>query len=327
MVDRVERLTNLLALLLETPEPLSLIEITAELAAQYPEGQQARRASFERDKAALREIGIPIETEIVGGGPYAGQTRYRIDRGRYELSDLELHPDEVRALQVAVATVRSDAGKDGLWKVGGALGASLDDAPPLSAVVPDRPELPAIRDAVGRRATIRFVYRGETRAVDPWGLLLRGGFWYVTGHDHDRGERRTFRVDRMEGGPGAIEVGEPSSFTRPADFDPRTAFPSDPKQIGHDPADAREATVLVDALRAGAVERELGAARVIERRDDGSIEVSVPAGNVDAFRSWILGLLDHAIVLAPADARAAVVDWLSNIAAVAPTDRPSAEER
>lgn len=314
MVDRVERLTNLLALLLETREPLSLIQITAELAGQYPDGQQARRASFERDKAALRQIGIPIETEILGGGPYAGQTRYRIDRRRYELSDLDLHPDEVRALQVAVATVRSDAGKDGLWKVGGALGVSLDDAPPLSAVVPDRPELPAIRDAVSRRSPITFVYRGETRTVDPWGLLLRGGFWYVTGHDHDRAERRTFRVDRMDGGARAIEAGEPSSFTRPPDFDPRTAFPSDPKQIGHDPTDAGEATVLVDALRAGAVERELGADRVTERRDDGSIEVLVPSGNVDAFRSWILGLLDHAVVLGPPDARASVVDWLSNIA-------------
>ncbi len=117
MTDRVERLTNLLALLLETIEPLSLVQIGAELAGHYPVGQNARRASFERDKAALREIGVPIETEIVAGGSYAGQTRYWIDRRRYELSDLELHPDEVRALQVAVATVRSDAGKDGLWKI------------------------------------------------------------------------------------------------------------------------------------------------------------------------------------------------------------------
>jgi proteasome accessory factor B len=312
VTDRVERLTNLLALLLETTEPLSLVQIGAELAGHYPEGQNARRAAFERDKAALREIGVPIETEIVGGGPYAGQTRYRIDRRRYELSDLELHPDEVRALQVAVATVRSDAGKDGLWKVGGAIGASFDEAPPLSAVVPDRPELPVIREAVSRRAAIRFSYRGEPRSVDPWGLLLRGGFWYVIGHDHDRDERRTFRVDRMD--DGEIDVGDASTFTRPPGFDPRTAFPADPKQIGHDPADAVEATVLIDAVRAEAVERELGSGRVRVRRPDGSIEVLVPAGNVGAFRSWILGLLEHAVVLGPPDARAAVVGWLTAVA-------------
>ncbi|MDX2379411.1 MAG: WYL domain-containing protein [Acidimicrobiia bacterium] len=312
MADRVERLTNLLALLLETVEPLSLVEIGAELAGQYPDKQGARRASFERDKAALREIGVPIETEIIAGGPYAGQTRYWIDRRLYELSDLDLHPDEVRALQVAVATVRSDAGKDGLWKLGGSLAASVDEPPPLSAVVPDRPELPLIREAVSRRAAIRFSYRGDHRQVDPWGLLLRGGFWYVIGHDHDRGERRTFRVDRMDG--GNVEVGDPSTFVRPAGFDPRTAFPADPKQIGHDPADASEATVLIDAVRATAIERELGSDRVTHRRDDGSIEVLVPAGNVDAFRSWMLGLLDHAVVLGPAEARSIVVDWLTAIA-------------
>lgn len=329
MVDRIERLTNLLALLLETAEPLSLIQIASELAGQYPDGEQARRASFERDKAALREIGVPIDTEIVAGGPYAGQTRYRIDRRHYELADLDLHPDEVRALQVAVATVRSDAGKDGLWKVGGALVASPeDDPPPLSAVVPDRPELPAIRDAVSRRAAITFPYRDEMRHVDPWGLLLRGGFWYVIGHDRDRGERRTFRVDRITGGPAAIEIGEPGAFERPPGFDPRTAFPADPKQIGHDPGDAVEATVRIDPIRAAAVERELGGDRVVERHGDGSIDVSVPAGNLAAFRSWILGLLDHAVVVSPRSIRDGVVEWLVDVSRPdqAPTD-PRGEAR
>ena len=65
VVDRVERLTNLLALLLETNEPLSLIEIAGELRGQYPEGEVARRQAFERDKAAWRDIGVPIEQEIV----------------------------------------------------------------------------------------------------------------------------------------------------------------------------------------------------------------------------------------------------------------------
>ena len=67
MADRVERLTNLLALLLETSEPLSLVQIADELTGQYPDAKTARRAAFERDKAVLRDIGVPIEQEIVGG--------------------------------------------------------------------------------------------------------------------------------------------------------------------------------------------------------------------------------------------------------------------
>lgn len=310
MVDRVERLTNLLALLLETNEPLSLIEIAGELRGQYPEGDVARRQAFERDKAALRELGIPIESEVVGGGSFAGQSRYRIDRRAYELADLDLAPDEMRALQVAVAAVRtgSGIGQEAIWKLGGALG---DVRPAVSASLPERPELPALRGAIAARAAVEFSYRGEHRTVDPWGLLLRGGFWYVIGHDHERGGQRTFRVDRFD--TDEIAVGEPGSFERPASFDPRSAFPADPKQIGHDAFDGVDARVRVDAVRAAAVERELGAERVVERGDDGSIVVTVPASNLPAFRSWVLGLLDHAVVLDPADVRNEIVRWLEDL--------------
>jgi len=316
-VDRVERLTNLLALLLETVEPLSLVQIAAELDGQYPDKDQSRRASFERDKAALRDIGVPIDTEIVAGGPYAGQTRYSIDRRSYELTDLDLDPDEVRALQVAVAAVRTgtSASKDAIWKLGGALGSAR---PAVSAVVPARPELPTLRAAVASKSTITFGYRGERRMVDPWGLLLRSGFWYVIGHDHDRGERRTFRVDRFDGTTADIEVGPPAAFQRPASFDPRTALPVDPKEIGV-ADDHVDAIVEVDAIRAVAVEAELGSERVTERLADGSVRFRVPAGNGPAFRSWLLGLLDHAQVVEPASVRADITGWLRD--AVAATER------
>ena len=314
MVDRIERLTNLLALLLETSRPLSLVEIAGELDGQYPENERSRRASFERDKSALRSIGVPIETEIVGGGPFAGQTTYRIDRRAYELADLDLTPEEMRALQVAVAAVRTDSGQEAIWKLGGALD---DERPPVSAIIPERLELPAIRTAVAVRAPIEFSYRGEPRTLDPWGLLLRGGFWYVIGHDHARGERRTFRVDRFDAVDGdrsdSVRVGAHGSFERPASFDPRTAFPADPKQIGQGAGESVDALVRIHALRADAIERELGAARVVERSDDGSVLVSVPAGNLPAFRSWVLGLLDHAVVESPPEIRQHVIDWLRDV--------------
>ena len=314
MADRVERLTNLLALLLETVEPLSLIEIASELGSQYPDGERARRAAFERDKSALRAIGVPIETEILAGGPYSGQTRYRIDRRSYELADLELDADEMRALQVAVAATRTDSsvGQDAIWKLGGDFGA---ERAPISANLPHRPELPMIRAAVAARAPIEFSYRGVRRRLDPWGLLLRGGFWYVIGHDHQREQERTFRVDRFEGGTANVLAGDPDSFERPSSFDPRSAFPADPKQIGHASEEGIEALVEIDAVRALAVERELGEERVQDRRDDGSITVLVPASNISAFRSWVLGLLDHAEVLEPPEVREHIVAWLAEVVA------------
>ena len=312
MADRVERLTNLLALLLETSEPLSLVQIAAGLEGQYPDQDGARRQAFERDKAALRELGIPIDTEIVAGGPYAGQTRYRIERRKYELADLALDSDEMHALQVAVAAVRtgSGSGQQAIWKLGGALD---DEHPPVSASVPDRPELPVIRAAVASRSTVEFGYRGARRRLDPWGLLLRGGFWYVVGHDHDRRDQRTFRVDRFDGGVDGITVGPTETFERPGSFDPRAAFPADPKQIGQGVDDSVDATVLIDALRAPAAVRELGESRVVRRHPDGSVELLVPAANLDAFRSWLLGLLQHVTVLSPPEVRQHVVAWLQAV--------------
>jgi len=308
MAERVERLTNLLALLLETPQPLSLVEIAGELTGQYPDGATARRGAFERDKAALREIGVPIEQEIVAGGEYAGQTRYWIDRQRYELRDLDLAEDEARALQVAMAATRpgSTSGQEALWKLGAGV---LDHSAPVAAVLPDAPSLPVLRDAVTGRTSVRFRYREVERTVDPWGLLLRDGFWYVIGFDHGRSERRTYRIDRIEGGVEAIPD---STFERPVGFDPRTAIPHDPKLIG-----ATEtvpiARVRIDGERARAAVRDLAEDRVLSRDEDGSVEVEVPCANLPAFRSWLLGFAEHAEVLAPADVRDHIIEWLEAV--------------
>lgn len=305
-VDRVERLTNLLALLLETTRPLSLVEIAGALDGQYADKENTRRAAFERDKAALREIGVPIESTVLTGG-LAGVSAYWIDRDRYELTDLHLEPDEMRALQVAVAAVRPSQGREALWKLGldTIEGEAAGDVA-VTASVPELPGLPALRDASARRATVTFEYRGKQRRLDPYGLLLRTGFWYVVGHDHEHGEQRTYRVDRIA---GDVEADEETSFERPEGFDLRTAFPVDPKELGADGEHA-VAVVRVDVARAAGVERELGAERVIARSADGSIEVEVPCANLPAFRSWVLGLVDHAEVIGPPVVRAAVVEWL-----------------
>lgn len=309
MTDRVERLTNLLALLLETPEPLSLTQISFELAGQYPERLQARRAAFERDKAALREIGVPIEQEIVSGGDDAGQTRYWIDRDRYELTGLDLDPDETRALQVAMAATRpgSATGQEALWKLGGGV---LDGGAAIAAIVPDAAALPALRDAVVGGTSVRFEYRGVRRRVDPWGVLLQSGFWYLVGFDHERDDRRTFRIDRIV---GDVTFAEPVTVPRPADFDPTSALPGDPKLIGVT-GEISHAAVWVHPERAAAVVREVGDANVVERRSDGSVVVSVPCANLPAFRSWVLGFLEYAEVLGPDDVRADVIGWLEAIA-------------
>ncbi|MBA3606540.1 MAG: WYL domain-containing protein, partial [Acidimicrobiia bacterium] len=222
---------------------------------------------------------------------------------------LDLEPDERRALQVAVAAVRPAAGQDALWKLGAEV---VDAGAAVTAVVPEVAGLPILREAAARRAAVAFRYHGRDRRLDPYGLLLRGGFWYVVGRDHEHDEVRTYRVDRVEGG---VVGSQGPSFERPDGFDLRTAFPADPKRIGVDAEDA-VALVRVGAPRAVAVERELGAARVTQRHPDGTIDVEVPCANAAAFRSWLLGLLEHGEVLEPPPVRAEVIAWLEGLAGI-----------
>jgi proteasome accessory factor B len=308
VADPTERLTKLIALLLESSRAMTFEEIADELVDQYTGTESARRAQFERDKAVLRAEGIPFEMTVVVGGDKAGATAYRIERTAYELPPLALELDEKRALQLALATVHIDPGAatGALWKLG------TDDeggAAPVSATLPDVPQLPSLFDAEARRALVSFRYHGKARTVEPWALLFRNGFWYLVGRDRGAGEQRVFRADRIE---GAVSVGEPGAFTPPEDFDARAAVSTDAKSLGG--GEPMEALVLVDGSRAAKVRREVGEDAVAESRADGSVIVRVPCTNMPAFRSWVLGLLEHAEVVSPPSVRDDVVAWLKAMA-------------
>lgn len=298
----IERITSLLALLLERRTALTMRQISHELRDMYPTGAVALRGAFERDKALLRDVGVPIETEVLGGDQ-AGETAYRIDRARYELTGLQLDDDERRALQVAVAASRSDAGQEGVWKLGG----SVVQASSVVANVPQLAALPTLRQAVGDHHTVTFRYHGAPRRLDPYGLLLRRGFWYVVGHDHGHAERRTYRVDRIE---GDVAIESASTFRPPSDFSAADAFPADPKLLGDD--DGRVAQVAVYGDLAALVGRELGDDAVDRSvaAQPGRTVFSVPFTNIDAFRSWLFGLGTHAEVLGPPELRDSIIQWL-----------------
>ena len=300
----VERATNLITVLLETPVPLTLEQIVHAMPGQFPEGADACRAAFERDKKMLRAMGIPIDTEVLGGND-AGRTTYRIDRRRYELADLDLAEDERKALHMAVAASRNSEARWGALK----LGADGRMASAVVAELPDLEHLPVLREAAARRCEVTFSYHGSLRTLHPYTLLKRDGFWYVLGFDVGADQVRTYRVDRIE---NSVERGAGDAFERPVDFDPSTVFPSDPRTLGD--SSGAVATVRVDSGRASQVEAE-GGTTVVARHADGSIDVEVPCASVDAFRSWLFGLGTHGVVLGPADVRAEVIGWLQALAA------------
>ena len=301
---------NLLALLVDRNRPLTLRQVRQELGKQYPNSDEAARAAFERDKAALREMGIPIETKTLGGDS-AGEVTYWVNRSNYELSDLKLSDDERIALQLAVATVRLGAqhGEEALWKLGGEK-VLRPTAVSVNIGFVDQ-NMSAITDAVMQRRTLNFDYKSEKRQVDPYGMLSRSGFWYLIGFDHLRKDQRVFRVDRIE---GKVSAGQMRAFKTPAGFDVAAAVPTEKQMMAAGDGEVTTATVLVDASLAAGVRNEFGDAAIIRERPDRSIEFAIPCANMSAFRLWLFAMVENAEVLEPASVRNQVIQWLERLA-------------
>lgn len=305
--DRFERVTNLVTYLLNREHGATLNEIVEELPG-WPTGVEARRRAFERDKKVLRDEGIPLVEE---GG------RYRIPADQYYLPDLDLTPDEQVALRLAVAAVPLGGESAGLalhkLTLGGSAGAGeWQGSASVIAALDEQPLLPLLHAAVRQRQVVEFRYRDGIRRVEPSLLFFRDGNWYLTGHDQGRGGAlRSFRVDRIAGGAGDVVVSAAGAFER-RPTSPGEAMPREPWLIGGDERDT--AVVDVDVVLAAKAVVDAGGRGSIEHRADGSVRITMDVTNRAAFRSWVLGMLDHAVVVAPDDLRAEIVSWLEAIA-------------
>ena len=53
---------------------------------------------------------------------------------------------------------------------------------------------------------------------------------------------------------------------------------------------------------------------IVDTDADGAVTVELEVRDVDAFRDWLLGFLDNAVVLEPVELRTHVVEWLEAVA-------------
>ena len=310
--EKLERMMNLAAALLSSERPLSAAEI-AKRVSGYPDDKVAFRRAFQRDKSELNDLGVPVRIEDIPGR-YPPESGYRIDPADYEQPDPGLAADELAALHLALQAVRLGDGDDSvdgteaLWKLGGVV-EDPDQGPPAPAVasLTGDPALVPLFTAVLERRTVTFSYSStgspQIRTVDPWRLDNQRGRWYLTGHDHLRGEERNFRLDRIS---GEVEVGDPDAFERPT-----VAVASGtghPWQYGD--GEPVTAQLLVDASHAEFARRQLGDDVAMTAHEDGAITFDVAVTSWPAFRGFVLSFLDHAELLGPADLRADLVEWV-----------------
>lgn len=228
--SKSERLMNLVILLLVSRGYVTKERIRSVIEGYQGSSEDAFEKMFERDKAELRSLGIPLDV-----GPtdpfFSDEQGYRITRDAFELPELDLAPDEVAVLGLAarvwqhagLATATSQA----LVKLRAA-GYQVDrDA--IDALQPrieaDEPAFDAMWAMTVSRTPVRFNYRRPSdqaprlRHLQPWGVLTSRDRWYVVGLDTDRADTRMFRLSRIEGEVAAD--GAAGSFEVPPDTDLR----------------------------------------------------------------------------------------------------------
>lgn len=294
--DRRERLLNLLAALLESRAGLSREDLVTNPTLGYPAGAAAARRAFERDKATLRAMGVPLQ------GSDDGESRYRVDPKEYYLTNLEFSDDELAALHVAVTAIGlgSSAGEGALMKLGGLEGAG---SMPI-AELPFVDVLAPLFEASRRRSVVSFWYREKVREFEPWGLTSKFGNWYIVGLDHGADAMRVYRADRID---GEITTGSPKAFTVPNDFRADSYLEDRPWDYGE--GRATDVVIRVDPGFEAAFADAVGAGAVLHHDADGTT-VTVRAVELRALVNLVLGFLDHVEIIEPPAARTLIIDEL-----------------
>ena len=229
---RAERLVNLVIALLGTRQYVTAARIRATVPGYEPDdgsdrADEAFKRMFERDKAELREMGVPLETGRTS--VFDTEDGYRIARADYELPEITLTGEEAAAVGLALRLWESaqlaGAAHSALVKLTAA-GVDVD----TSRSIPLQPRLDAgepafepVYAAARDRRQLEFDYRRPDdeeparRRVQPWGVVAWHGRWYLVGLDLDRQAPRQFRLSRVVGTPKP--VGPPEAFEPPEGVD------------------------------------------------------------------------------------------------------------
>ncbi|MFI2199606.1 helix-turn-helix transcriptional regulator [Streptomyces sp. NPDC020192] len=308
---RAARLIKMV-LLLQSRPAMTAAELAAEL--------EVSERTVTRDAQALSEAGVPVYADRGRAGGYRLVGGYRtrltgLARSEAEALFLSGVPGALREMGL------DDAASAARLKVSAALLPSLRDAPDSAAQrfhldapawfrEPETPALlPVVAEAVWEDRRIRAVYRrGEStveRELEPYGLVLKAGVWYLCARVADgHGGFRTYRIDRF----GAVDPLE-ERFTRDPDFDLPGHWAGQAERFARSilraevvvrlsPDGVRRLRYAVDPLSAREALAEPG-----EPDGEGWVTVTVPVESEEVAHTQLTALGAEAEVLAPASLR------------------------
>ncbi|WP_406460601.1 YafY family transcriptional regulator [Streptomyces sp. NBC_01622] len=324
---RAARLIKMV-LLLQSRASMTAAELAREL--------EVSERTVTRDAQALSEAGVPVYAERGRAGGYRLVGGYRtrltgLARGEAEALFLSGVPGALREMGL------EDAASAARLKVSAALLPSLSDASRAAAqrfhldapswfTEPKTPELlPAVADAVwdDRRVVARY-RRGDSdveRELEPYGLVLKAGVWYLCARVADHDSFRVYRIDRFTAvGPTASD----ERFTRREDFDLPAFWEDRAEQFARSilraevvvrvsPEGARRLPYAVDPT---AAREALELAAAPDGDGDGWVTVTLPVESEEVAHGQLAGLGPEVEVLAPASLRARFVRDAARLAAL-----------
>ena len=309
-MNRTERLLDLIAYLVNAQEAVSWQEIKNHFPDDYSTGiEESNQRKFERDKAELISLGIPIEyqtrSEKMKGG-------YVVEKKKLFLPEIEFEPAESSLLMLAYDAVQNSRSFPYRGQLESALHKIISVHRPIGPAPPEinidyttdaesksgSPWTQQLQNALEKRKWIDIEYHafttGETRnrRVNPYGLIRRRRNWTLVAWDHLRNAVRSFvlsRVQKLE--VNARRPGTPD-YEIPASFSLQHYQDQQPWEFeSHDPI---AVTIEVSPHRLPELKHQLNHAESI---DETTFRLEVT--NREALISWILSQKTDARVLDP----------------------------
>jgi proteasome accessory factor B len=334
-------LLDLVMILLRARTPVTYRDIREVFPAYQTLNAEAGLRAFERDKADLLELGVPIRYITPDEDDSLEDGGYVIDLKRFKMPEVRLTPDEISALVLAASVAHAMPGGTypkivdlALKKLAFDL-PELPDTPtefprpsaaPVLVHFPERrigvrPELgeiyATIEAATRYRKRVTLTYQAAAtglvskRDLDPYALVYRDGAWLVAGWCHLRHEIRTFRVDRIQ---GAVTAPKPKSpdFERPADFDVKAYAQRSPWTFTTDPLEEVQLALAPEAAEVGSEDFGLTG---VKRIDGDRILVTFDCGNLEFAATRVLAAKGAIRLMRGERLRARTLDELDAIAA------------
>ena len=302
----------------------------------------ARR--FYADREELRELGIEIHSEP---DEFGEGDVYWLPAEDFFLPPVQFSREELAALHTCLYLLEGQFAYSRLLRLALqslALGTgnSLDD--PVAESVSVNllssgfdSEIAArqarLEKAISRRKTIRFEYHTlgrddvEERRVDPYGIFMSRGDWYLVGHSHEREDIRVFKLRRIQGKIRNATSAD-HDFEHPDGLDLEAYSRLEPWQLGKTVGTAE---ISITPRMAWWAANNLSHCCDIELLDDGSARLRTDYSSAEQLCSLVLDFVDDAVVDGPPELRQAMLKGLEAIVAAhrgAPPDvaEPTGED-